>query len=220
MGPVTRVVYLLTRVWFLSCRLTGTGKEQIQSAVADGPVIGVFWHYSFAFILHLVRGNSAAVMVSASRDGEYIARIARLYAYVPVRGSSNRLGASALRGLIRQLRKGRHAALVGDGSQGPARKLQAGVVLLAAKTGAPILPMTWAAKRYLTFNSWDRTVLPLPFTRVHFIMGEPVYVPADSGKETLELYRQQVEEALNSLYAKAWAAVGQGPHDRTGEQRP
>jgi lysophospholipid acyltransferase (LPLAT)-like uncharacterized protein len=175
--------------------------------------IAAFWHYSFLFLFHYFRGFHAAAMVSASKDGEYIARLAQLLGHVPVRGSSNRGGVKALREMIEQLRQGHNGAIVADGSQGPARKAQAGCILMASKTGKPIFPVAWAADRVLIFKSWDRTAVPLPFATIVVHHGEPIPVPPSVNAEQVEAYRLELEQSLNRLYAAAWQEVGRGAHD-------
>ena len=152
-------------------------------------------------------------MVSASEDGEFVARILARQGVVAVRGSRNRGALSALKGLIGLLRQGYNAAIVGDGSQGPARVMQAGAILLAGKSGAPILPMAVAADRYWAFRSWDRTLLPKPFARLDLWYGEPLMVPEKSGAEEIEQYSQEMEHRLNALYAQAWGKFGKDGHD-------
>lgn len=164
-------------------------------------------------------------MVSASRDGEYIAQLARLLGHVPVRGSSNRGGVKALREMINLLQQGRNSAIVADGSQGPARRVQPGCILMASKSGKPIFPMAWAADRCLIFNSWDRTVVPLPFATIALHHGTAFYVPPTLTSAQVEEYRLELEQRLNRLYDAAWRAVGRPPHDavmafENREQKP
>jgi hypothetical protein len=101
---------------------------------------------------------------------------------------------------------------VADGSQGPPKIVQAGSILLAARTGAPIIPMVFAASRYYTINSWDRTIIPKPFSRIDFYYGKPLFVTANLRPEDLESYRLQLEERLNELYKKAWTRYGKIVH--------
>ncbi|MBV5316432.1 MAG: lysophospholipid acyltransferase family protein [Desulfobulbaceae bacterium] len=175
--------------------------------------IGAFWHYSFLYFFYYFRKYPAAVMVSASKDGEYIAQLARLLGHVPVRGSSNRGGVKALREMIDLLQQGRNSAIVADGSQGPARRVQAGCILMASKSGKPIFPMAWAADRCIIFNSWDRTVVPLPFATIALHHGEAFYVPSALSSSQIEEYRLELEQRLNHLYEEVWRAVGRPPHD-------
>ncbi len=153
-------------------------------------------------------------MVSASRDGEYIARVAHLMGFATVRGSRTKRGLRAIIQLVDLLKKGQNAGIVADGSQGPARKVQAGVILLAGRSGAPILPFAWSSSRYLTFSSWDRTVLPLPFSRIDVCYGEPLFVPKKLASNDLQKYRMILEERMNSLYEYAWSLHGKKHHEK------
>ncbi|WP_319548035.1 lysophospholipid acyltransferase family protein [Desulfogranum marinum] len=215
---VPRIFVGLTKVWFGTCRVRVTGTEHLEKCAAARAAVAVFWHYSFAYLFYYLRKFPAAAMVSASRDGEYIAEVARLMGHIPVRGSSNRFGIRALRALIAEVQRGHNAAIVADGSQGPARKAQAGCILVASKSGAPILPIVWSASRYFAFKSWDRTVVPLPFSTIFVRYGEPVSIPADIKGEQVEEYRQMLEKQLNDLYDLAWGETGQHSHD--GKETP
>ena len=204
----------LMRLWFSSCRLRIHGSEQMYRYAADGGKgIAAFWHYSFLYNFYYLRGHPAAVMVSSSRDGEYIARLAEKFGHTPVRGSSNRRGFRALREMLVELKKGSNAGIVADGSQGPARKAQAGCILMASSSGKPIYPMVWAASRHLTFKSWDRTVVPLPFATIVLHHGAAMQVPQDLSPDGIEVWRLKLEQELNRLYDAAWGELGKGPHD-------
>jgi lysophospholipid acyltransferase (LPLAT)-like uncharacterized protein len=114
----------------------------------------------------------------------------------------------ALKKLLRAMKAGKHLGIVADGSQGPARVFQPGAVYLASKTGAPILPMAWAASRYITFKSWDLTVLPMLFSRIVLRYGEPLYVPPDLDAAGIEEHRLRAEQEMNRIYAQVWAEFG------------
>ena len=152
------------------------------------------------------------MLVSASEDGEYIARLAQCLDFHTVRGSSNRGGLRALKELLSYLESGCHVGMVADGSQGPPLVAQAGSILLASKSGSPILPIAWSASRSFSFNSWDRTCIPLPFAKIDFFYGEPMSVPEQISKEEIETYRLMLEENMNKLYKKAWARHGRESH--------
>lgn len=200
----------ISRLLFLTCRVTVYGGERLTALEEKGrPFIAAFWHYSIFYIVHRARGRRWVAMVSASEDGEYISRILQGMGFETVRGSRNRSGISALRGMISAMQQDNlNGAIVADGSQGPARKVQAGVILLAAKTGNPILPVAWAADRYWAFRSWDKTVLPKPFAKISLHHGEPLVVPEKLSSEELESYRLELEKRLNGLYETAWRAGG------------
>lgn len=203
----------LSRLWFSTFRVTVRDEPYIFEAQKQGAVIVPFWHYSILYIFHHVRHYPGVALVSASRDGDYIARIAELQNFETVRGSSNKQGMQALKKLLRAMKAGKHVGIVADGSQGPARRFQPGAVFLAAKTGAPLLPIVWAAERYITFGSWDRTVLPYPFSRIVVRYGRPLNIPEDIDSAGIEQYRLKLEETMNDLYAQVWAEFNVKQHD-------
>jgi lysophospholipid acyltransferase (LPLAT)-like uncharacterized protein len=203
----------LIRIWFGTCRVTIHGQEHMDRLKAKkAPVIGSFWHYGVLYILYFFRGESGVAMVSASRDGEYVSRIVEKLGNQTVRGSRKKGGMQAIIKLIRAVREGHNAILVADGSQGPARVVQAGSLMLASHTGAPVLPMAWSCNRYKRFGSWDGTALPLPFSRIDFFYAPPLQVPPDLKDNDLEGYRLELENRLNALYAQAWALHGKVEH--------
>ena len=205
---------LVSKLWFSTCRLTVHDKHYIEEAQEQGAVIVPFWHYSLFYMLYHVSRYPAVALISASRDGEYVARIAERLHFETVRGSSNRQGVQALKKLLKAMKAGKHVGIVADGSQGPPRKLQPGAVFLASRTGAPILPMVWAAEKYKTFKSWDRTVLPMPFTRIVMRYGEPVTIPAGLDQEGIEEHRLELELKMNKLYHQVWAEFDMEQHDQ------
>lgn len=204
---------LLIRIWFSTCRVRIHNLENFLDPKKTGrPVVASFWHYSIVYFFYFVRGNRVTAMVSTSRDGEYIARLGKQFGYNTARGSRNKKGMEGLKALFRAIRGGDNCALVADGSQGPPRLAQPGAILLASRTGAPILPMLWSADRYFTVSSWDRTVIPKPFCRIDYYYGEPIFVPADVKEDGIEEYRVLLEQRLNALYVEAWGQYNKTEH--------
>lgn len=203
----------LNRLLFASCRIKYFGRPHFEALEGKKQYIFTFWHYSVLFYLYFAKGRKLAAMISSSQDGEYVAALLQRLGYLPVRGSSGRGGVAALKTMLAAMRNGWAAAIVADGSRGPALHLQPGAILLAARTGAPILPTAWSASHYLAFKSWDRTVLPRPFSRIAVCFGEPLQVPATavSGPER-EQYRLALEERLQQLYRQAWNHFEQERH--------
>ena len=206
------LISVLLRAWFATCRIREHGLENRQQVMQGSSVIAVFWHFSLVYVFYHLRKDRAAVLVSASEDGEYIARLARCLNFDTVRGSSNRRGLLALKELLAYLGKGGHVGMVADGSQGPPLVVQAGSILLASRSGAPILPITWTASKALTFNSWDHTCIPMPFSRIDFYYGKPVTIPAGIDRHEIEHCRLRLEEEMNELYRSAWARCGKEKH--------
>lgn len=206
---------LLTRLLFATCRITWVGREHLEKLDREQkPLIAAFWHYGVFLILHLSRGQRKWVaMVSSSQDGEYVARIVESYGFEAVRGSRNRGGIGALKGMVKAVRdRGLSAAIVADGSQGPPLVAQPGAVLLASYSGTVVLPVGWAADRYWVFRSWDRTVLPKPFARVVVEIGEPLAVPGGLSSEGLEDWRLDLDRRLLAIYRRTWAMFGREGH--------
>lgn len=210
---VPKLLSWMMRLWLGTCRVKVHNDEPVK-AVERGELtlIGSFWHYSLVFVIYYLRKFPATVMVSASKDGEYIARLAGEFGFNSVRGSKNRRGVEALKGMVRAVQQGDNSAIVADGSQGPARVAQSGALMVAAKSGKPIVPITWSASNYFTIKSWDKTAVPKPFSSVDIYFGTPIYVPSKVNSEILEEYRCRLENELNLLYRKAWALHGLDSH--------
>ncbi|MDR3088359.1 MAG: lysophospholipid acyltransferase family protein [Desulfobulbaceae bacterium] len=204
----------LMRMWFSTCELVDHQHQHLTDALVEGqPVIVPFWHYSMLLTLWRVREYSAAAMVSSSRDGEYTARLLKRFGFFPVRGSRHRKGVAALITLIKHMRDSRqNCGIVADGSQGPPLVVQPGCLLLAARTGAPIIPLVCSARRYGAARSWDRTVFPKPFSRIDAFWGQPMRVPADADSAALERYRLLLQEQMLELYRLAWQQQGKEEH--------
>ena len=209
---IPRLYVALSSLWFSTCRLEVRGQENLDKVLAHGAGVVPFWHYSLFYMLYHLRQYPGVAMVSASKDGEYIARVAQLLNFETVRGSSNRFGIRALKGMVDHVKQGKNAGIVADGSQGPALKVQPGAVLLAAKSGSPIMPIVWSAQHYKTFKSWDRTVVPLPFSSIILQYGELLWIEAELTTATVEQYRQQLEVAMNRMYQQLWQEFGKESH--------
>jgi hypothetical protein len=147
-------------------------------------------------------------MASQSKDGEIIALWLERNGYRATRGSSSRGGGQALRELVRHVRAGGHAALTVDGPRGPAREVQAGIVQLAKLTGGWILPITSSSSRPRFLSSWDRYLLPMPFSRGVVAYGDPFPIPPDLPDEEAA---RRITDALDALTAESDAAAGITP---------
>lgn len=210
---VPPLLAILMRIWFATCRVTVHNPDNFFLPGDKGKrAVASFWHYSIIYTFYFLRKYSATVMVSASKDGEYIARLAAEFGFDSVRGSKNNKGVAALKAILRAVRDGDSGAIVADGSQGPARIAQPGAILLASRTGVPVVPMAWSSSGHFSVKSWDRTAIPKPFSRVDFFFGEPLAVPQKLTAEETEQYRQLLETRLNKLYASAWNVHGRGEH--------
>jgi lysophospholipid acyltransferase (LPLAT)-like uncharacterized protein len=200
---------------FWTLRKKRLGDVHHQALLSSGkPFIITFWHYGVLCAAFCSGRSPQIAMASASRDGDFIAAILNGMGIETVRGSRSRGGIGALKGLIKGVKRGLCPVLVADGSQGPPRVAQAGGVLLASRTGIPILPMVWAFQHYKVFRSWDRTVFPLPFSPMIEMAGEPLAVPPKLDSDGIEEYRKILEDRLNGLYEQAWGMFGITEHGK------
>lgn len=185
------------------------GYEKVRHLRASRRLIVAFWHSRILLISHLYKGENALILVSQSKDGEIIARILQRQGHEPVRGSSSRGGLRALSGMIRKMKQsGRPAVMIPDGPRGPRHRVQPGIITLARKTGFPIVPVTYSARRRKVFNSWDRFVLPAPFTRCKVVFGDPIVIPPDIAKEEEARFAALLQEKLCTITTRADAAFG------------
>jgi lysophospholipid acyltransferase (LPLAT)-like uncharacterized protein len=166
-------------------------------------IIGAFWHQRLLMMPFIPFRGRAGMLISQHLDGEFIARAVKPFGIDSVRGSTTRGSLSALRGMVRYYQNGGNLAITPDGPQGPRHKVQMGVIELAKQTGAPLFPVAYGASRKKVFNSWDHFVLPLPFSKVVFLWGEPVFVPRNSDREQMERKRLELEDRLLRITEEA-----------------
>ena len=170
-------------------------------------VILAFWHAQQLMMPLALPGLEAHVLISQHRDGELIRRIVARFGLDAVRGSSTRGGAEAFRQLIRLGRSGGNLVLTPDGPKGPRQVAKVGVVQLARATGLPIIPMAFGCSKKKLFASWDRFIMPHPFSRGFFLLGPPISVPPDASADDLERVRRELEDTLNRMTIEADEAV-------------
>ena len=202
--------FLLIKLIGRTIRWQVEGWENWEAANADGRVpIYAFWHNRIFLATYFFQRRSIVVMTSQSFDGEYIARFIQRFGYGAARGSSTRVAVGPIVEMTRLVRAGSPAGFSIDGPKGPRYVAKMGAVLLAKKTGQPILPFTitsqrfWEAKR-----SWDGFQVPLPFSRARIEIAPPIYVSADTNDDGLEAKREELQATLDQINAQGevWAA--------------
>ena len=174
-------------------------EHQIRSSRL--PILFTVWHGRMLYFVKLYQylGPRVTVLVSRSRDGEVISQLLTRFGFHTTRGSSSQGGVRGLLAVVNKVRSGMDAGFTPDGPRGPRYQVQPGLVLVAKRTGAAILPMTFSAQRRRVLSSWDAFLLPLPFSRVVVIYGEPIYVPADASAAEMEVKRREVETSLRRI---------------------
>jgi lysophospholipid acyltransferase (LPLAT)-like uncharacterized protein len=195
------IVRLLGMTW----RMRVTHDEPLRAARAAGkPVIFALWHGQLLPLLYHHRNQNIAILISEHADGEIIARIAHSLGCRTVRGSTSRGAARALLGLVRVIGEGNDLAITPDGPRGPARTVAPGVLVVAQRSGAAIVPIAAVASSGWRLRSWDSFLIPRPFARVHVSYGELEYVNAEQMRDALT-EADRVRDALTLAEQRARA---------------
>jgi lysophospholipid acyltransferase (LPLAT)-like uncharacterized protein len=191
------VIWLLRRT--MAVTYVGSGIMPSFAARGEG-FIGVFWHSRLLMLPFIYPGSRIHILISIHRDGEIIANVMKRFGFGLVRGSSTKGGMAALREMIALLKQGSDLGVTPDGPKGPAEVVKGGVAQLAKLSGKAVIPISYSASRSVRCTSWDRFLLPIPFSRMVFVVGEPLYYCEG---EDLEDFRLRVETALKDVTAKA-----------------
>jgi lysophospholipid acyltransferase (LPLAT)-like uncharacterized protein len=172
-------------------------------------LIYALWHNTQAFLAYAHRGENASVMVSQSKDGEYIAQVMQRLKLNAVRGSTSRGGGAALREMIHLVQEGGRVGFTPDGPKGPLQTIHGGVVEVARATGRPIIPVSIASRKKIVFKkTWDQFFVPLPFSQIAVAHGKPLFIADDM---PLEEAKTLIREELNRIRDRAFRAVEEAP---------
>lgn len=192
--------YLAIRLLGSTLRFRVEGGEHWEEASREGQLpVYTFWHDRIFPGTYFFRRRRIVIMTSRSFDGEYIARFIQRFGYGAVRGSSTRGAVGALIELARLVRAGCPAGFSIDGPRGPRHVAKMGALLLAKKTGQPVLPFGVNAERFWRLPSWDGLQVPKPFTRVTVRFAPPIRVAQDADDAALADKRVELQRALESV---------------------
>jgi lysophospholipid acyltransferase (LPLAT)-like uncharacterized protein len=195
--------FRLLQVWARTLRY----QIDDRAALIGNPVrenyIGSLWHNRLLLISYVLKRfaphRPGAGLISASRDGDLVADLTQRFGFNVVRGSSSRMGASAILEMSNVLASGRDLLITPDGPRGPAYELGPGIIFLAQKSGAPVLPINLEYSSCWRLKSWDRFILPRPFSKVRVIFGSPHRVGSTSTPEEFETERLRLQSAMMAL---------------------
>ena len=181
------------------------GQEHLENLRKNKtPIIYVIWHRHIFFSLFRFKNSGVHPLISLSDDGELVAQIAREFGTFPIRGSSSKGGGMAFLKLYRSIkREGAEIFITADGPKGPAREIKDGTLLLARKTQAALVPVSWFGSRVKIFEkTWDKFMIPKFFGRIIFEYGTPIFVPAECSEDQMNQAKGQVKKALDDLENK------------------
>jgi lysophospholipid acyltransferase (LPLAT)-like uncharacterized protein len=203
-GWAVRIGLPVLRLLASSWRIREVNREPGQR-IRDGgkPVILTLWHGEMLALLWNHRHEGITVLISEHGDGEIIARVAKALGCRTVRGSTSRGAGRALLGTSRTVQEGGTVAFTPDGPRGPARKFAPGALIVAQRTGAPIVAMRVFARRCWQLGSWDRFMIPKPFARISIAYSDPAYIDAPTPRDAV----LQVSR-FDSLMERTGASAG------------
>jgi lysophospholipid acyltransferase (LPLAT)-like uncharacterized protein len=194
---------LVIRAIAATMRVTTDDRGGILHKPDHAPVIIAFWHnrtfLAAPFYERYCHGRTNYTFISRSRDGQFITDVAKHFGTHAVRGSSSRHGMSAALTALRQSSDPRSDIVITpDGPRGPIYQVQPGVLRLAQASGRPIVAIDIRLGWKIELKSWDKFQIPLPFSRCHLVVSEPISVPPEAGDEELEAIGRRLTEALGT----------------------
>lgn len=197
------LLWLITWTGYLTIRLLGptirfavSWEEETPKSLAERPYVYSFWHNCMIPAMYWCRDLQVRVMSSDSFDGEYTGRIMQKFGFVKVRGSSSKGAVRALLGMRRELEEGWTAAFTIDGPKGPRYVAKPGPVVLSRSTGAPMVAFHIAIDRAWVLKTWDKAMIPKPFSRAFMRVSRAITVPPDGNQEQ---YHQELQAALDRV---------------------
>lgn len=195
----------LIRAWGATLRVEWDLPDEVRRLERGGHhMVHAFWHSHILTFTYTHRNRGGVVLVSRHGDGEYISQVIHRLGFGTVRGSSSRGGVRSLLEMAKLGSAGHPLSVTPDGPRGPRQVLQPGVLLIAQKSGLPIVPYSTSATPCRRLRSWDRFEIPLPGARVYVTAGEPIHLPADAPVKELEkVWAPRVQEAMQEAERRA-----------------
>jgi len=193
----------LFRLWARTLRFRVEDPANILAASREQPFILGVWHNRLlllppVFSLCFPHRRSVG-LISASNDGDVVSILVERFGHGTVRGSTSRKGVIALRQLVDALVAGTNVLITPDGPRGPLYEVGPGVIFLAQKSGAAVVPMHMEYSSCWRLKSWDRFFVPRPFSKVRVIFGAPLHVKQTTGAQQFEIERLRVQDAMMSV---------------------
>ncbi|TGL13929.1 lysophospholipid acyltransferase family protein [Leptospira levettii] len=212
------IIVWLQRFIGLTSRFRIFKNEQYEEIFKNKkPYIYSIWHTNVLYSPYLHRNKNVAVLISESKDGDFINQVVHRFGNSSIRGSSSKGGSKALKAMIQHLKIGLPAAFTPDGPRGPALIVQPGIIAAAQVTQVPIVPFHYECSRqWILEKAWDKHRVPKPFTTFVVSYGEPIYVPRELNEVEFENMRLKVEEAMLKNRDKA---IQEAERIRTGDSK-
>jgi len=202
------LIWFCMHVLFFTCRKRVFGTDLFHDLIQqeNGKVLSAGWHRGIFYTIYFFRNRKASIMSSRSGDGNLITQILKRFGYYAPRGSSGKGkgGSAALKQFVAYINQGNLGGLAVDAPTGPPYISKIGIVVAAARTGAPLLPHVWYAQPNHRIKTWDRSIIPKFFSEVVLIYdSEAIRIPADVNEAEIEAYRQKLDQRMWRLTYQA-----------------
>lgn len=208
------IVWVIGRTLGFTLRYKHNDIAKFKSLTKENNgAIAVLWHGRSFIVANVFNKLGYWALISLSRDGEIQDGIFKRFGFQTIRGSTGRGGARATLQLTKKIQEGEVLVFTPDGPRGPTQKVQQGTIFFAQRTGRPILPIGTSASPRKLISTWDSYMIPAPFARVAFVVGDPIFVPADLDDAGKQAVAEQVEAAINEVQARAEMITGAAKRD-------
>lgn len=204
---LSRLAAILIVLVYKTLKWKFVNYEQLSK---DRPAVFAFWHGRILMLPGIYKtegkkrtGRPICILISQHGDGRLIAKAVRMLGIDSVEGSSTRGGVKGMLSLIEKIKAGSDIGITPDGPRGPVWEVKPGVILVAQQTGLPIIPATYSAKSFWTFGSWDKMILPKPFSKAVAILGDPIFVEKDLDESKFEAVRLNLQDKMIQLTQQA-----------------
>lgn len=205
---VPLLIKLIMSLITITCRIRWENKDIYQNALeSNQPFILSMWHNSCTIAAWVLRDSKITVMISDSKDGEYVSRLANYFGIETIRGSSSSGSEKAVRSALRILARKKPIAITPDGPRGPRYKMKSGALWFAASSKSPIIPLHIESSRQWVFNSWDKHRFPKPFSTIYVCVGEPLYLEREALENDIDQVTLQVEKHMMNNVAAVEKAI-------------
>jgi|YelNatPaOPRAMG01_1025707.scaffolds.fasta_scaffold05817_2 lysophospholipid acyltransferase (LPLAT)-like uncharacterized protein len=188
------VIWFLTYLLSLTIRWVYVRRKEFDDIMSKTATVAVFWHGEFLLLPSLHKNKRVVIIISRSKDGDIATDVIKRYGLEVVRGSSTRGGETATRETMRYIENKYTLALTGDGPKGPYHVLKPGPVWFAQKMNIPLITVTVRFKHFIQVKSWDRFLIPIPFTKGVVIYGEPISLAGLQRREGMQIVQQYMAQ--------------------------
>lgn len=204
---ISWIIWFIVSAIYRSLRLKVENGEGVHPDPAKGSIL-VTWHGRSLLAANLFRNRGYWALISLSQDGELQNLIFQKFGFQTIRGSTGRGGVRGALEMAKKAKEGCILAFTPDGPRGPTHKVQLGVIVIAERSGAPIVPMGFSARHRKLMKSWDSYLIPFPFSRAYAIIGSPIYIPKGLDEAGRTHWARIVEQEMNLVEEKAEGQLG------------